>query len=106
MEFQLTGARVWAVQARLLATRIQPIRNTRRPDAHCAVIFCVLGSATAIMIARIRVMEKITLVGKPTRNGHISGGEDQGLVPRGLACNKSTLRPEPFARFDCDNNQG
>jgi len=41
-------------------TRTLPI-NHEGTSAYCAVMFCMLGGATAIMIARMRVMEKITL---------------------------------------------
>lgn len=45
------------------ASRTLPA-NYEGTGAYCAVMFWILGGATAIMIARTRVMENITLCAK------------------------------------------
>jgi hypothetical protein len=47
----------------------------RRPGAHCAVIFCMLGNATAIMVTRVGVMEKIALSAKRSYYADDAGRE-------------------------------
>ena len=63
MQFQLTG--VQACQLRnLFQYKGRYRRKMKKPDAHCAATFCMPGGATAIMIARTRATEKITLSAK------------------------------------------
>lgn len=80
---RLTGAQ--ALVAELSSVQMPWRINHGKLGAHCAVIFCTPGGATAIIIARMRVIEKITL---PTERPHYA---DDGGIGKWLGVKRSKL---------------